>query len=227
MPRGRVVAVVKEYGTLAIIAVALMGVVLVVRAHNTELTRFVDQRPRVGGTVYVLLNVLNAVLAPGVTLPFIPVAARAWGPVPAAILTIVGWTAGSLVAFLIARRWGYPLVRKLTSIERVKRLRRYIPEDLFWSVVLLRMVMPMDVISYVLGLFTDMKWSRYLAATALGVAPSAFVLAFLGKLTHAYELITFGIGGAAVVWIVISARHRGRPPAIRALGHAHAERGTK
>ena len=224
MARGRAVAVVKEYGTLAIIAMALMGAVLVVRAHNTELTRFVDQRPLVGGSVYLLLNVFDAVLAPGVTLPLIPVAARAWGPVPAAILTTVGWTVGSLVAFLIARRWGYPLVRKLTSIERVKRLRRYIPEDLFWSVVLLRMVMPMDVISYVLGLFTNMKWSRYVAATALGVAPSAFVLAFLGKLTHAYELITFGIGGAAIVWIVISSRQRGRLPAIRALGHAHTNR---
>ena len=201
-----------------------MAAVLLVRAHSTELTRFVDRRPIVGGSIYLLLNVLDAVLAPGLTLPLIPVAARAWGPIPAAIATIAGWTTGSLVAFLIARRWGYPLVRKLTSIERVKRLRRYIPEDLFLSVVLLRMVTPMDVISYVLGLFTDMKWSRYLAATALGVAPSAFVLAVLGKLTHAYELITFGIGAAAIAWIVISARHRGHPPAIRALGHAHTDR---
>jgi len=221
MPRRRAVAVVREYGTLAIIAVVLMASVLVVRAHDTELTRFVDQRPIVGGSIYLLLNVLDAVLAPGVTLPLIPVAARAWGPIPAAILTTAGWTAGSLAAFLIARRWGYPLVRKLTSIERVKQLKRYIPEDLFWSVVLLRMVMPMDVISYVLGLFTDMKSSRYVVATALGVAPSAFVLAFLGKLTHAYELITFGIGAAAIAWIVMSARHRGRPPAIPGLGHAH------
>jgi uncharacterized membrane protein YdjX (TVP38/TMEM64 family) len=184
----------------------------------------VEQRRLLGGCVYFALNVLDAVLAPGATLPLIPVAARVWGPVPAAILTTAGWTAGSLVAFLIARRWGYPLVRKLTSIERVKQLRRYIPEDLFWSVVLLRMVMPMDVISYVLGLFTDMKWSRYVVATALGVAPSAFVLAFLGKLTHAYELITFGIGAAAIAWIVISARHRGRPPAMRAVGRAHTDR---
>jgi len=87
--------------------------------------------------------------------------------------------------------------------------------------VLLRMVMPMDVISYVLGLFTDMKWSRYVVATALGVAPSAFVLAFLGKLTHAYELITFGIGGAAIIWMVISSRRHWRMPAMRPMGHPH------
>jgi hypothetical protein len=34
-------------------------------------------------------------------------------------------------------------------------MRRYIPKDPFWSIVLVRVVLPMDVISYVLGLFTD------------------------------------------------------------------------
>ena len=212
----------KEYGTLAIIAVVLVAAVLLVRAHSAELTRFVDERPILGGLVYVALNVLDAVLAPGLTLPLIPVAARAWGHIPAALVTTAGWTTGSLVAFLIARRWGYPLVRKLTSIERVKRMKRYIPEDLFWSVVFLRLMMPMDVLSYALGLFTDMKWHRYAFATALGVAPAAFVLAYLGRLTHIYELIIFGISGVAILVFVISVRRR--VPASRGIRHAHPAR---
>src|SRR3989442_3639266 len=159
--------------------------------HSDGITRFINHHPFWGVFLYLILNVLDAVIAPGATLPLIPVAARAWGRVPAALVTTAGWTTGSLVAFLIARRWGYPLVRKLTSIERVKRMKRYIPEDLFWSVVFLRLLMPMDVLSYALGLFTDMKWHRYAFATALGVAPAAFVLAYLGRLTHIYELIIF------------------------------------
>jgi uncharacterized membrane protein YdjX (TVP38/TMEM64 family) len=82
----------------------LVAAVLLVRAHKDELTRFVEQRPLVGGLVYFLLNVLDAVLAPGLTLPLIPVAVGAWGHIPAALVTTAGWTAGSLVAFLIARR---------------------------------------------------------------------------------------------------------------------------
>jgi uncharacterized membrane protein YdjX (TVP38/TMEM64 family) len=222
MARERASAAVKEYGTLAIVAVVLVASVLLVRAHSAELTRFVEQRPIVGGFVYFALNVLDAVLAPGLTLPLIPVVSRAWGHIPAALVTTAGWTMGSLAAFLIARRWGYPLVRKLTSIERVKRMKRYIPQDLFWSVVLLRMVMPMDVMSYALGLFTDMKWSRYAVATALGVAPAAFVLAYLGRLTHAYELIVFGIAGVAIAWLVLSLRRRG--PALRGFRHPHPVR---
>ena len=158
--------------------------------------------------LYILLNILDAVLAPGATLPLIPVAAHVWGPILAALATTAGWTAGSLIAFLIARRWGAPLVRKLTSLQRVQRMRRYIPEDLFWSIVLVRLVLPMDVISYVLGLFTDIGWSKYAAATAIGLTPSAFVLAYVGKLPNAYEIIAFGVGGMLLVASLLVARRK-------------------
>ena len=140
----------------------------------------------------------------------IPVAAHAWGPVLAAIVTTIGWTVGSLIAFLIARRWGYPIVKKLTSMERLRQMKKYIPEDLFWSIVVLRLFMPMDIMSYVLGLFSDISWSRYVLATALGVAPMAFVLAYVGKLPNAYDVITFGVGVAVVAAYVMVARRRHR-----------------
>jgi uncharacterized membrane protein YdjX (TVP38/TMEM64 family) len=153
------------------------------------------------------------VLAPGATLPLIPVAVRAWGRVPAGLVTTAGWTTGSLVAFLIARRWGYPLVRKLTSLDRVRAMRRYIPDNLFWSVVLVRLVFPMDVVSYVVGLFSDIGWGHYVAATALGLTPSAFLLAYLGKLPNAYEIIAVGVGMMAVIASVLIARRKRRAAA--------------
>jgi len=68
----------------------------------------------------------------------------------------------------------------------------------------------MDVMSYVLGLFTDISWPRYVAATALGVAPSAFVLAYVGKLPNAYDFITVGVGAGVVIAYVIVARRQHR-----------------
>ena len=135
-------------------------------------------------------------------------AAEAWGRVPAALVTTAGWTLGSLIAFLIARRWGYPIVKKLTSRERIRQMGKYIPDDLFWSIVLLRLVMPMDVMSYVLGLLTDISWSRYMLATAMGLTPSAFVLAYLGKLPNAYEIIMLGVALAVIVAAILIARRR-------------------
>jgi uncharacterized membrane protein YdjX (TVP38/TMEM64 family) len=206
----------REYLSFAIVATVLVAAVWLARSHADALKEFIEQHPVQGVIVYILLNVLDAVIAPGATLPLIPIAARAWGHVPAALVTTLGWTLGSLVAFFIARQWGSPIVKKLTSMERVKRLRAYVPKRPFWSIVLLRMVVPMDVISYVLGLFTEMTWKSYALATALGLTPSAFILAYIGKTPRAYDIIMVGIGGAVVGWIIYSTRRGARKPARRA-----------
>jgi uncharacterized membrane protein YdjX (TVP38/TMEM64 family) len=205
----------REYLTVAAVGAILLAAVVVVRTYAEPIREFIDQHAFWGLFLYISLNIVDAVLAPGATLPLIPVATHVWGRVFAAIATTAGWTAGSLIAFLIARRWGYPLVRKLTSLRRVQQMKRYIPEDLFWSIVLVRLVLPMDVISYVLGLFTDIGWSKYAAATAIGLTPSAFLLAYIGKLPNAYEIIAFGVGGMVVLMSLLIAR-RNRKPAQHA-----------
>src|SRR3954470_1446126 len=136
----------REYLTVTAVGAILLAAVVVVRTYAEPIREFIDQHAFWGLFLYISLNIVDAVLAPGATLPLIPVASHVWGRVFAAIATTAGWTAGSLIAFLIARRWGYPLVRKLTSLARVQQMKRYIPEDLFWSIVLVRLVLPMDVI---------------------------------------------------------------------------------
>jgi uncharacterized membrane protein YdjX (TVP38/TMEM64 family) len=211
----------KEYLSLTVVAAVLISAVWLARSHEDSLKEFIDHHRLEGVVVYIILNILDAVIAPGATLPLIPIAARAWGHVAAALVTTVGWTAGSLVAFYIARRWGAPIVNKLTSMERVKRLRPYVPKNPFWSVVLLRLVVPMDVMSYVLGLFTEMTWQRYGLATALGLTPSAFLLAYIGRTPRAYDIIMFGIGGAVIGWIIYSTRRGARKPATAAHEAKH------
>jgi uncharacterized membrane protein YdjX (TVP38/TMEM64 family) len=204
----------REYLTLAILSAVLITAIVLVRANEDAIKTFIDQKPFWGVFLYIVLNILDAVIAPGATLPLIPVAAHVWGPVLAASVTTIGWTAGSLIAFLIARRWGYPIVKKLTSPDRLKQLKKYIPENLFWSIVVLRLVMPMDVMSYVLGLFTDITWPKYVAATALGLTPSAFVLAYVGKLPNAYDYIMLGVGAAVIgAWVMIVRRRNRRAAA--------------
>jgi uncharacterized membrane protein YdjX (TVP38/TMEM64 family) len=201
---------VREYLSLALVAGVLVAAVFIVRTFAEPIRTFIDEHTIWGLCLYVSLNIVNAVAAPGATLPMIPVAARAWGRVPAALATTAGWTAGSFVAFVIARQWGYPVVRKIISLERLRAMRRFIPENLFWSIVLVRLVLPMDVISYVLGLFTEIRWATYVGATALGLTPSALFLAYLGKLPNGYEIIGVAIGGAAIVAALLIARQRRR-----------------
>jgi uncharacterized membrane protein YdjX (TVP38/TMEM64 family) len=199
---------IREYVVLLAIGVVLVAAIFVVRRFSASLTEFIDDHAVAGLCLYLALNILDAIVAPGATLPLIPVAAHAWGRTAAALATTAGWTAGSLIAFLLARRWGAPLVRRLTSWKRVQRMKRYIPENLFWSIVLARLVLPMDVISYVLGLFTGIGWTEYAAATALGLTPSAFLLAYLGKLPNSYEIIAVGVGGMLLVSSLLIARRK-------------------
>ena len=98
-------------------------------------------------------------------------------------------------------------------MDRLRQMKRYIPEDVFWTITLLRLVMPMDLLSYLSGLFTDISWAKYTAATAIGVTPPAFLLAYLGKLPHAYELIALAIGGIVVLGYVMAVRRRACRPA--------------
>jgi uncharacterized membrane protein YdjX (TVP38/TMEM64 family) len=208
-------AVKREHVTLAIVGAVLIAAILLVRTYAGSIKVFIDQHPFWGVFLYVLLNIADAVIAPGATLPLIPIAVHAWGRVVAALVTTVGWTAGSLIAFLIARRWGAPIVKKLTSMERLRRVKHYIPKDLFWSIALLRLVLPMDVMSYAVGLFTDLGWAKYAAATALGLTPSAFILAYLGKKPHAYEIIAAGVGIVIVGMYVVAVHRRTRRAAAR------------
>jgi uncharacterized membrane protein YdjX (TVP38/TMEM64 family) len=198
----------REYASIGVVAAVLLAAVFMVRSFAAPIRTFIDDHTFWGLGLYIGLNIVDAVAAPGVTLPLIPIAVRVWGRVPAALATTAGWTAGSLVAFAIARRWGVPIVRKLTSFARVRAMRRFIPADLFWSVVLIRLVLPMDVISYVLGLFTDINWASYAGATALGLTPSAFLLAYFGKLPNGYEIIAFAVGIMAVIAALLVARRR-------------------
>jgi len=198
----------REYLTLGVLTAVIVGALLLARHYEADLREFIAGHSLSGVLLYLALNVLDAMVAPGATLPLIPIVAKQWGHIPAAVVTTAGWTVGSLLAFLIARRWGASVVRKLTSYDRVRRLAKYIPDNLFWSVVALRTVMPMDVISYVLGLFTTMSWEAYLGATALGLAPSALVLAYLGRRPHAYHVLTLLLCLAVAVSVIVGARRR-------------------
>jgi uncharacterized membrane protein YdjX (TVP38/TMEM64 family) len=200
----------REYFSLAVVAAVLLSTLWFARSHADALKQFIDHHPILGIAVYIFLNILDSVIAPGATLPLIPIAVRAWGHIPAALITMAGWTAGSLIAFSIARRWGVPIVKRLTSLDEVKPLRQYIPHDPFWTVVVLRLFAPMDVISYAVGLFTDMSWGRYALATALGLAPSAFILAYVGRTPRAYDLIMLGVGGVVIGWIIYSTTRNAR-----------------
>lgn len=133
-----------------------------------------------GIAVYIIFVAASVVLLPFSSLPLLPLAARVFGVWGTALLSIFGWWIGCLIAFQIARL-GRRYLEKFTSLEAVDRLERKIPPDIgFAGIVILRMILPVDLTSFALGLLKHLPFSTYAIASLIGIIPFAFVWSYAG-----------------------------------------------
>lgn len=143
-----------------------------------------------GRSLYVFITAVAVVAAPISTLPLLPIAASLWGSFTAAILSIIGWSVGGAAAFLLARWGGQIFVEKFVSLKKLNQISSKVPKtNLFVSVIFLRLAVPVDILSYSLGLFTSMKFWPYILATIIGVTPFAFIFSYSVKLPISLQLI--------------------------------------
>ncbi len=136
-----------------------------------------------GVLFYIVITVIAVVIAPISTLPLLPLAVFRWGVFFAAFFSIIGWSIGSAIAFVLARRFGKPFIAKIISIKKIEEIENSIPkENFFISIVLLRIALPVDVLSYALGLFSSVSFKLFIFATIIGVAPFAFIFSYASAL---------------------------------------------
>lgn len=152
----------------------------------------------IGIALYIAITTIATIIAPINAIPLIPVAVAVWGSFLTAIFSIIGWTLGSLFAFGIARRYGKRIVRHFINLEKIARIEKMIPhEHLFISIILLRMALPVDVLSYALGIFTNIRFRLYFWTTLIGITPFAFVFAYAATLPVWYQV------GAGIIGVVV------------------------
>ena len=145
--------------------------------------------------LFVLLTALFVIFfIPLDIVLLIPIGAHIWGPLVVALLSIAGWTLGSAVAFFLARRFGVALIGAFVPMQRLYEIEKKIPRThMFFSVVVLRMAIPVDILSYALGLLSAMDFTSYIIATSIGVAPFGFVFAYAGSLPLREQLIAVAL----------------------------------
>ncbi len=162
---------------------------------------FVLMRSFWGVLVYILVMIAAVIVAPFETLPLLPLASAIWGPNQAAIFTIIGWTIGSLIAFSVARRFGQRFVRKFVNIKKDSKWKSLAKtKNLFWLVAFARFFLPIDVISYAVGIFTSMHWFKYLIATLIGVIPFAFLFTYGSEINLSWQAFI----GIVVLIVIIT-----------------------
>ena len=143
-----------------------------------------------GLVVYVFLNFVGIVIAPVTVLPLIIIVAEFWGWFIAGFVTWIAWIFGSVVAFLIARKLGVPIVRRFISLDKLYNFEnKFSFTRSFLGVLLLRMIIPVEVLSYGLGLFSRISFWKYTFASAIGLLPIAFLFGYLGVIPFVYQII--------------------------------------
>ena len=78
------------------------------------------------------------------------------------------------------------------AMKRIEKYEQYFSDRIeFWGLVLLRMVMPVDLLSYAVGILSRISLKKYMLATVLGIAPFAFVFAYIGDALVQEQYVTF------------------------------------
>ena len=155
-----------------------------------------------GVLIYILISIVAIVIAPISMMPLVPIAANLWGWFYSGIIHIIGWSIGSVIVFFLSRKYGVPLIKKFISLKKINEFEKKIPkENLFIDLVLLRMIIPIDILSYALGLFSKVKFKTYALTTVIGITPFAFVFSFLGTIPIYYQIFGFFLVGLIVVLI--------------------------
>lgn len=139
-----------------------------------------------GPLLIVGLMALAIVLNPIPSAPIAMVSGAVFGHAWGTLYVVLGAEIGALIAFSIARVFGYGLLRRLFG-ERVALGWLGSQNALTWMVFVSRLLpfVSFDLVSYGAGL-TPLKAWRFALATLLGLIPASFLLAhFGGELSQA------------------------------------------
>lgn len=176
--------------------------------YNDVLIKSLGDYGAASMAIYIVGATITTVIAPLSFLPALPIAVTLWGSTLAALLSIIAWSLGAAIAFLLARRYGQPLVRHFVGEQRMKYLSGFLPSHrIFLAVMLLRIVFPVDFLSYALGLFNVIRFWPYMAATVIGITPFAFIFANLASIPVLLQVGVF-LGGLIVIALMFPSMKR-------------------
>ncbi|MEO0999283.1 MAG: VTT domain-containing protein [Pseudomonadota bacterium] len=192
-----------------LIAVAFIAGAWVFATWRAEIEAAIGARAGLGMVVFVLIFAASIVLAPISSTPLIAAGAQLWGVWATAALSVIGWTAGAMGAFYLARWYGRPLVERMVPMERLRRLEALVPRrHIFWTIFLLRAVTPFDGLSYVLGMMSHIPGRTHFWATLTGLVPFCLTVSWLGSLPPVYLAagLLAALGLAAAVFRAVRRR---------------------
>jgi len=185
-----------------------------------QVTAWVDQMGAWGPLAIILLELTQALLAPIPGQAIEAVSGYLFGPWLGVLFPLIGMALGSFLLFLLARRWGRPLLIKLIgrkSMDRLDDLVRRGGAPFFFLIWLLPFA-PDDLACAAAGL-TPMSPRQFLILMLLGRLPGLCMSVWVGANVTRIDPIWWAVllAGIALVALVIWRKGEQVQEAILAL----------
>ncbi|WP_148863313.1 TVP38/TMEM64 family protein [Marinobacter fonticola] len=194
--------------------------------NKVALREWVDQLGYGGPVGIIALMIAAIVLSPIPSAPIAMVAGAVYGSFWGTVFVVVGAEAGALIAFAIARFFGYDVIYRW---ERVRPVLEWLGKDrsqggLMLVIFASRLVpfVSFDAVSYGAGL-TPLTFWRFVIATLAGVIPTAYLITAFGGLLMASEsgvvtvilILVSGITLLPIIAKLLLAHRRGRKSVLQ------------
>jgi uncharacterized membrane protein YdjX (TVP38/TMEM64 family) len=189
--RPRALFTTKEVLVFGIVVALFTLSVALARIYEDEIRRIILESGEWGIVFFILTSVFDALVAIiPIVVTFIPMAVLAWGPLATALFTTVGWWVGALIAFYLSRKYGRGFVAKMVSLNHVEKIASRIPtKHQFLILALLFSILPSDILSFAVGVFTSVRLATYLPASFLGILATSLVFGYGVTLPALHQLI--------------------------------------
>ncbi len=160
---------------------------------------WVDSSGIMGRICFVLMVTFQVVIAlvPGEPLEI--GAGYAFGAVEGTVLCLMGIALGSLLVFLLVRKFGTPLVEVFFTFEKIKQAKFLQNRKKVALIVFLMFFLPgtpKDLLTYFVGL-TNIKWKHFFIIATVARIPSVVTStvggSFLGTQKYTFAIVVFAV----------------------------------
>ncbi len=142
---------------------------------------YVGEHQTMGVFVFMALAAVSAMLSPFSSVPLIPVAIMVWGSTWTVAFLVAGWLGGHVITYTIGYYAGYPVAKKLVSLEAIEQYaHRFSKKSEFLLVLLFRLASPAEVPGYVLGA-VRYGFVKYFLATFIAEFPFAIITVYASE----------------------------------------------
>jgi uncharacterized membrane protein YdjX (TVP38/TMEM64 family) len=149
-------------------------------ADPERLRAAVEQAGVLGPVAIIAALALAVVVSPIPSAPIAVAAGAAYGTVWGTVYVVAGAQCGALIAFGLARHFGFDAARRWPATARI--LDGVRSQAALAAIVFASRLLPFlsfDAVSYAAGL-TRLRWPQFAVATMAGVAPVSLLLAWFG-----------------------------------------------